>query len=895
MASAHADSTPLEKSTDTQGEASSPQQTPSAYVLSSTLAGKYTAQNLATLQKHPNLFVLLDKYCNHAKDVAYIRQVFSFLKLQKQLTDSLSQNYKIDILLLLKRDPTYRSILFNAQGEKIPKLNAYIEIAYHILKKCSLRDTDRVKDLLQPHLRKHLSKGLEADISQISSPAGSAQQTPPAGHLLKFPYSTPPGQTIAVPPSLITGTTTPLRKPAQSRVDKNIPLTPQDDPNPTTHPTNPEHPVQVPVTPSEGPASGGIVALDTGAEGGRDGDSDGNDRDDISEPGGNSGAGGGSGQGGDDDRNQDHRHTSDPDSGGEDDNMDEKVPDYFEKEHCDVDSQPGTVPKEIPEWYCQKFQGDQSWEAKGAAIYVQKADIPKAEVTMLLSDLVPAWTLARTYHITLGQQGMTVISDVVPDVSSLSLDEKAKIDIIRRHYGLLTSGIKQLVNIKESLVRYCKASSVPPCIYFFKTLLAPLEQTHLYTQVYLTKCQGAESSNLDASSLNITGAPVTTSHVHDQSAMPAQFNLSVGGAKLPKLDMKNFTGKSEDWLRWRQDWEAYFAKWKGRVDPYQMFAYLHQSMPSHYQKEMRTYPWTQEGFDSWMDEMERRHGDPTHLLMTYRRNMQHMAAPKDNLGSFSAFRLKIADTCRGMEMIMKNSSKNGDEWLNYLLPKLTDTQRTSWLTYKQAVEFATPAQFAQLALFEHFKVWLERYERQLRENSLQQSLAAKSKPPSNGGNGQGGGGGGGNGNGNKVSTHVTVAKPASTAAPTTNAPVATTNAGQAKAGNKRKKNTNTNSTSAPGQPYKSERPKACCFCKQKSHHPAQCAQDLDRKKMWAQVFESSLCYCCLMSGHKPPSCRNKKKCTKKGPDGKPCPHFHAPILHDAQYLTVTQWEANKKK
>ena len=573
------------------------------------------------------------------------------------------------------------------------------------------------------------------------------------------------------------------------------------------------------------------------------------------------------------------------------------VPATYEPRHCDEDAQPGTEPKTLEGFFYQAIDGNETWEAKGAALFVRDDAKTRSEVDVLLTEFLPSWTMARVHLTTLENKKVQSPSEALPDLSSLTTDQKKDVEIIRKHCNQLQVAITQLNIIKDSLLPYLRTTSITPCAQFFITLLHPLNTTLLFAQVYLQKHRGAEASTLDASSLNLSQAPdlqTSTNPAQNQTAMPAQFNMTVGGAKLPKLDMKTFTGKSEDYLRWKQDWSNYFAKWKGNIDEYTLFAYLVQSMPPHYKKELNSYSYTKESYESWLSELDRRHGDQTHLILTYRNNLKHLANTKDNLGSFSTFRLKITEAIRGMELVKVNSSKDGSEWLSYLLPKLTDAQRSNWLLYKQQVEFSTPEQFKQVALFQHFLTWMERYERELRDTHLMMSLAHPkgSNPRHNGNNGNHGN------NGNKATTHVATAQstapPAPPAQKTASAkPAATTNAGTAKANKKRK--SGSSPPAAASAPYKSERPKVCCFCKQSKHHPTQCAQDLDRKKMWSQVFDASLCYCCLNLGHRPQTCQNKKKCNKKGADGKPCAHFHAPILHDAVYTTVTQWEANKKK
>ena len=870
--------------------------TPSVAFLSSTLSGRYSAVNFTVLQKHPRLVTLLDTHIHENQDIQNVHKLFAFFKERRTLTDSLSADKNVDAILRLKADSVYKALFFIPDGKSHkpkPKLSAYLEIVKYIQNKCKISDINRIRDLLKPELRQHLAQGRPSfDVSHISphsaTPDSATPATNPFKELRAPKFTPPPPISVSIPDNLVDFATTPRSRPTRSKL------------------TQPPEPVQPEAVLAEEPASPGNTpqqpAADTSpsAEVPTPGETEGGDDNSGASGNGDPGDNGGQGSGGDQGGNGGQQPTPDP----EDDETSSTsssmavVPDY-EPAHCDADAQPGTEPKNLDGYFYQTIDGKADWAAKGAAVYLTETPKTRSEVTVLLLELVPCWTMARVHLNTLEIKQVQSPSDEVPDLNNLTTDEKADIDIVRKHHLQLKTAMAQITAIKDSLLPFCKNSSIAPCAQFFKTLLLPLETTLLFAQVFLQKHRGAEASTLDASSLNLSQAPdlqtSSLSSTQNQSAMPAQFNLTVGGAKLPKLDMKTFSGKSEDYLRWKEDWTNYFSKWQNRVDDYTMFAYLGQSMPAHYKKELNSYPYTKASYDTWMSELDRRHGDQTHLVLTYRNNLKQLPNTKDNLGSFANFRLRINETIRGMELVKINSSKDGSEWLSYLLPKITDTQRTNWQMYKQQVEFSTPDQFKRVALFQHFVTWMERYERELRDTNLMMALANPkgSNPRHNN-----------NGNNPKATTHVAVAQsttpasPAPAPAPAKASPAkpatATTNAGTAKSGSKRKSGGNSAQAAAPAA-YKSERPKSCCFCKQKSHHPTQCAQDLDRKKMWSQVFDSSLCYCCLNLGHRPQTCQNKKKCPKKGPDNKPCTHFHSPILHDAVYTTVSQWEASKKK
>ena len=856
--------------------------------LSSTLSGRYSAANLTALEKYPHLVNLLNTHVQDSQDLQSINKLCSFFKTDKTLVDSLSAEKNVDAVIRLEKDPFLRATFFNSDGKKStpkPKLPAYLEIAKYILKTCKITDLARIRELIKPELRQLLTQKAGFDVSHISPRSATPDSSTPAVNPfkdLRTPRFTPPPPTISasIPDSLVnSATTTPSRRPARSKL------------------AQPQEPAQPTAIPAEEPAGQGSIPQQPAADTPPAAEATGESADDNNsstssngDPSDNGDQGSGGNQGGDGGQ-QPPSDSDDPDTDSTADMT--TVPATFEPEHCDDDAQPGSNPKHHDGYFCQLIEGQESWGAKGAALYLTDNPKTKSEVAILVLELLPSWTMARAHNATLEKKEVQNPSDAVPDLSALTNDEKASIQVIRKHHGQLKQAIWQLNTIKDSLLPFCKSSSIPKCAKFFVTLIRPLEATLLFAQVYLQKHQGAEASTLDASSLNLSQAPdlqTSTLGANQTQARPAQFNMTVGGAKLPKLDMKTFTGKSEDYLRWRLDWDNYFAKWQGTVDEYTNFAYLVQSMPSHYKKELNSYAYTKASYDLWMAELDRRHGDQTHLVLVYRNNLKALANTKDNLGSFANFRLKINEAIRGMELVQVNSSKDGQEWLSYLLPKLTDVQRSNFNLYKQQVEFSSPDTFKRMATFEHFLTWMERYERELRENSLLMNLANPkgSNPKHNNGN---------NGGNHKTNTHVAVVQsttpssPAPKASPAKPA-AATTNAGTAKPAKKRK--AGGSPPSAPAA-YKSERPKICCFCKQKSHHPTQCAQDLDRKKMWSQVFDNQLCYCCLNLGHRPQTCQNKKKCTKKGPDGKPCIHYHASILHDAVYTTVTQWEAGKRK
>ena len=566
------------------------------------------------------------------------------------------------------------------------------------------------------------------------------------------------------------------------------------------------------------------------------------------------------------------------------------VPENYKAQHCDPQAIPGQAPQANPDYVLILIKGNTDLEAPGSALFFKK----ETEHQALSQTRFFAPSLAAAVGFFDGLKELELNPDEKVDLDQLG--EKDKIELVgtKKLYEGLTEHLNKLLKAKDLLIKSSalKGTSIKPLITFFKDLTSTLEEMKVQTSLYLNKRKGVDSVTLD-DTLNLTSDPNDVSVGASMAAGPSPLaNMTLGGSKLPKLDAKVFSGKSEDFLRWRTDWTTYFARFRqsGEIGDYQLMSYLQSSMPKGLKEEMSSYSWDKEGYTAWMTELEARFGNTTHLIMTYRKNLQNLSPPKDVLASFAAFRHKITDILRGMTLLKVNSSQDGEQWLSYLLPKLTETQSTDWIGYKRLIEVSQPAEWASKVQFEHFIAWMALYEKTEREKALQMTLVPKDK--SKGGSG-GNGGNGGNGNGNhKATTHSTSTvstKAANTAVTTA---VAETKTKKKKKG--KKENTGT-PVKRNDIPYKSEAPKKCCFCNNSGHHPKACNADNDPEKMWHAVFNANLCYACLQHGHRPPKCKAKKICPKKNKDGTPCAHYHAPVLHDAVYKASQDWHAQAAK
>ena len=558
------------------------------------------------------------------------------------------------------------------------------------------------------------------------------------------------------------------------------------------------------------------------------------------------------------------------------------VPATYNALHCDPQAPPGKVPVTNPDYVVIMIKGNSDLGAPGSALFFKTET--QHQALSQTRFFTPSIAAAVGFYEGLKELGLDPDEKVDLD----KLGEKDKIELVgtKKLFEGLTEHLNKLLKAKDLLVKSgsLKGTSIKPLITFFKDLTSTLEEMKVQTSLYLHRRKGADNITFD-DTLNLTSDPSDVSVGASMSAGPSPLaNMTLGGSKLPKLDAKVFSGKSEDFLRWRTDWTTYFARFRqaGEIGDYQLMSYLQSSMPKGLKEEMSSYSWDKEGYTAWMTELESRFGNTNHLLMTYRKNLQNLSPPKDVLSSFATFRHKITDILRGMALLKVNSSRDGEQWMSYLLPKLTETQSTDWIGYKRLIEVSQPAEWASKVPFEHFVEWMALFEKTEREKALQMTLVPKDKS-------KGGGGGG-----HKATTHST----STVSTKAANTVTVTTAAADAKP-KKKKKTGKKENTGTPVKrndvPYKSEAPKKCCFCKSSGHHPKACNADNDPDKMWEAVFQDNLCYACLQNGHRPPKCRAKKVCPKKNKDGTPCVHSHAPVLHDAVYKASQNWHAQAAK
>ena len=558
------------------------------------------------------------------------------------------------------------------------------------------------------------------------------------------------------------------------------------------------------------------------------------------------------------------------------------VPATYKAQHCDPQAAPGEIPQASPDYVVILIKGNTDLGAPGSALFFKTETQHQA----LSQTRFFTPSLAAAVGFFDGLKELKLDPDQKVDLDKLG--EKDKIELVgtKKLYEGLTEHLNKLMKAKDLLIKSgaLKGTSIKPLIAFFKDLTSTLEECKVQTSLYLQKRKGADNVTLD-DTLNLTSDPSEVSVGASMSAGPSPLaNMTLGGSKLPKLDAKVFSGKHEDFLRWRTDWTTYFARFRdsGAIGDYQLMSYLQSSMPKGLKEEMSSYSWDKEGYTAWMTELEARFGNTNHLMMTYRKNLQNLSPPKDVLSSFASFRHKITDILRGMSLLKVNSSRDGEQWLSYLLPKLTETQSTDWIGYKRLIEVSQPAEWASKVPFEHFVDWMALFEKTEREKALQMTLVPKDKSKSGG-------------SGHKATTHSTSTVTTKAASATVTATTAAAGASTSKPKKKKKEKSKKENTGTPVKrndvPYKSEAPKKCCFCGNSGHHPRACNADNDPETMWQAVFNSNLCYACLQHGHRPPKCKAKKVCHKKNKDGTPCVHSHSPVLHDAVYKGSQNWHA----
>ena len=795
------------------------------------------------INSQQDLKTALDTFVKQEKQIKQVWELYCVLLVRASLDRSLkklSLEEKADIAQNSLKT-IYPALFFvdkSAEGGSkqtpVPKLSEKIDIAFYLLKSCS-RNKDLVKGILNLDTRNQL-------LVPVSTPAAPKHPKPFDPDVTEIPVAGDPDSSLAGVASGNLAKQLPTAKPADGDSATG------EKPQQTTENTS------------------STTASNSGAS--------------------KSAAGPTS------DQSKDKNSGGDPPGGGG------KKPTYnfnftsnivasmtavpanYNAQHCDPQAVPGQVPQANPDYVVILIRGNPDFAPGSALFFKAETEHQALSQTRFFTP-----SLAAAVGFYEGLKELQLDPDEKVDLDKMG--EKDKIELVgtKKLYEGLTEHLNKLLKAKDLLIKSgsLKGTSIKPLITFFKDLTSTLEELKVQTSLYLHKRKGADNVTFD-DTLNLTSDPSDVSVGASMSSGPSPLaNMTLGGSKLPKLDAKVFSGKSEDFLRWRTDWTTYFARFRqtGEIGDYQLMSYLQSSMPKGLKEEMSSYSWDKDGYTAWMTELEARFGNTNHLLMTYRKNLQNLSPPKDVLSSFAAFRHKITDILRGMALLKVNSSRDGEQWMSYLLPKLTETQSTDWIGYKRLIEVSQPAEWASKVPFEHFVEWMALFEKTEREKALQMTLVPKDKS-------KGGGGGG-----HKTTTHST----STVSTKAANTATVTTAAAETKP--KKKKKGKKENTGTPVKrndvPYKSEAPKKCCFCKSSGHHPKACNADNDPNTMWENVFQDNLCYACLQGGHRPPKCRAKKVCPKKNKDGTPCVHSHAPVLHDAVYKASQNWHAQAAK
>ena len=540
-------------------------------------------------------------------------------------------------------------------------------------------------------------------------------------------------------------------------------------------------------------------------------------------------------------------------------NMANPIPQTFKPSHIDSSFQINQVPAASGDYEPVTMVSPAGAQAPGFAILVKSGD-NKTRVSNYVLSMNPIISTMDIYYTSLSKQNLDFEAN--PDISNLSDIEQELLATVQSQYEKMVEAANHLKKIEEKILALCKNSSMSAVNNFFLDLLSQQAALQPRIRLYLNKRKipaGQLTTNAAGNlSLNTTMG-VSSNVTGHNTSLPNTYAVKLGGKKFPQVELNHFSGQTKDYMRWSEDFTNYITKYvtNGELDYYQAMNYLKQSMPTKYQDEMANYPWNKDGFDRWLNELSSRHGDKTQLCLTWRKVLQNLKSPKDHLDSFVAFRNNVLQATDGLILAGITAAQEGEQWMSYILPRLTEQQRNSWLSHKDILEQSQPNVWAGDVPFGHFKNWMAKYEKQLRTNASYQKLLPQ-EPKKN--------------NNNRVSadTHASSSKPAV----------------QAQAAGKKKKQED-------DKPYSSITPKTCCFCSG-NHPPEKCNGDISKADAWRQAFDAGLCACCLRSGHRPPKCEAKRKCSKKDSDGKPCSYQHHPKLHEAKYLSMKAYRGLKQ-
>ena len=552
-----------------------------------------------------------------------------------------------------------------------------------------------------------------------------------------------------------------------------------------------------------------------------------------------------------------------------------KVPSTWLQDYCDANARPGETAREMPNYTCVLVQANTSVDAdqcfaiddvgvQGSAVYVETQNLRAFNIG--LRDVQTVWAQIASLYCQILGMSLNIRDSV--DINTMSATDKQEYTIA---YGLLN----KLIAAKTELLT--KAAVLND--HLFTESLTPFTQFVTFTtqkvQAMLPKWQrwinlrkgaGTFTQDVDGTlrlndSINSTGMNNNTS---------VAFNATLNRKKLPEIQLKSFDGKTENFLRWAADWEAYFKKYNdaGVIDYYMMMSYLRQSMPDkpNYKKEMDTLSWDKVGYDNWMAELSRRHGSPVIQAMTYRKRMQTAPKPRDTLESFAEFRRYVMQCVNGLELsgikVSDEINSESDQWLSYISPKLSPVMKQSWTIHKSIQTTHDPNAFKGKAIFRFFLEWMAQYETTLRMDHIETELM-NSNPHTRRHekeNFQ-----------KKVKTHATKVSTRVTAL-----------------GQKATKPKSQGNMKKGGQSHQKGDPSkvhgGCCFCNG-NHFSGECKAPINKENAMKQVFARGLCTSCLHPGHKSLECRTARPCPLRTPEGGKCPQKHHTLLHGCRFVS----------
>ena len=555
-----------------------------------------------------------------------------------------------------------------------------------------------------------------------------------------------------------------------------------------------------------------------------------------------------------------------------------RVPDDWHANYCDKNAKPGQDALKMNNFTCYLVQPRKSEDAEncfsiaddkgdekgvqGSAVYVETQSLRAFKIG--LSDVMAMWAQIASLYCELLAMNLELKGNV--DVNTMSAIDKKEYAIAYSLVNKLIAAKAELTTKAAVLNDYLFTESLTPFALFvtFTTQKVNAVLPKWQRWLNLRKGTGMFTQDVDGTlrlneSINTTGMNNTAS---------VAFNTTLNRKKLPEIQLKSFDGKTENFLRWAADWEAYFKKYNdaGVIDYYMMMSYLRQSMPDNYRKEMDTLSWDKIGYDSWMAELSRRHGSPVIQAMTYRKRMQTAPKPKDTLESFADFRRYVTKCVNGLELsgikVSDELNSESDQWLSYISPKLSPTMKQSWTIHKSIQTTHDPKAFEGKAIFRFFLEWMAQYETTLRMDHIETELM-NSNPHTRRHE---------KGNSKKVKTHATKVSTRVTAL-----------------GTKATKPKKPPSNQKKGGQQASQ--KGCAFCNG-NHFSGDCRAPIDKEVAMKQVFAKGLCTNCLRGGHKANECRSTKTCPHKTAQGGQCTQKHHPLLHGCRFVTR---QGGKKK